>query len=80
MVASHESRDVNIPTTVGGQISFHAITSLVEGMPVASATCIVTATAWQNDTHPLVTFDNTDGNRLSCSEGLTGIIIQLPPP
>jgi len=71
LVASHGFRDVAIPTTVGSQSIFSAYLSL--GTLAVSATCSVTATAWQNGTHPLVMFDNADGNRLVCSEGLVGL-------
>ncbi len=65
------SRSIAIPTTVGSQSNFAAYLTL--GTLTVSATCSVTATAWQNGTHPLVMFSNADGNRLVCSEGLVGL-------
>ncbi len=69
LVASHgPARNVTIPTTVGSQSTFRAYLTL--GSPAATITCMVTADAWQNGTQPLVFFDNSEGNFLTCSDGL----------
>jgi hypothetical protein len=70
LVESHgPARSVSIPTTVGSQATFSAYFS-VGTAAVATITCMVTATAWQNGTQPLVTFNNSEGNFLTCSDGL----------
>ena len=71
LVQPHGQREVTIVTTVGSLSEFRAY--LNPATLTVSTTCSVTATAWQNGTHPLVMFDNTDGNRLVCSEGLVGL-------
>jgi hypothetical protein len=71
-VESHgPARDVTIPTTVGSQATFRAYLSPgAAAVAVATITCLVTASAWQTGTHPLVAFNNSEGNFLTCSDGL----------
>ncbi len=63
----HE-RLLAIPTAPGAPLVFRAY--LPPATEVASQTCLVTATAWQNGVYPIVKFWDNEGHYLTCEAGL----------